>query len=390
MKKLNLSGKTGIFTAAIISILLVVIGAFIFKTEPVKTSDSELETATVTSVIAETTQNGINGNEVITVIFEAKITSGSEKGNSFKMTQTLDDMTPPVPKKVQSGDKILVGRTNTDQPLSTVSEWAYAGVNNLVPVIILILFFLLLILLIGGFKGVTTILALVITVAAIFFIYIPSVLQGYNIYASTIIISLFIILSSLIILNGFNKKTLCAIVGNAGGLLISGLLALLINEIFGITGIVDQDYLFLTMLEGGVSIDLKALIWGGMLIGSLGAVMDVSMSLASPMQELYLEMENPTFARLVRSGFNIGKDSIGTMANTLILAYVGSSFATILLFAAYNSSLIILLNFEMILVEIIQAVVGSIGILLSVPITVFFSAFIQMRSGAKKDKLQQN
>lgn len=390
MKKLNLSGKTGIFITAIISILLVVIGAFIFKTEPVKTSDSELETATVTSVIAETTQNGINGNEVITVIFEAKITSGSEKGKSFKMTQTLDDMTPPVPKKVQSGDKILVGRTNTDQTLSTVSEWAYAGVNNLVPVIILILFFLLLILLIGGFKGVTTILALVITVATIFFIYIPSVLQGYNIYASTIIISLFIILSSLIILNGFNKKTLCAIVGNAGGLLISGLLALLINEIFGITGIVDQDYLFLTMLEGGVSIDLKALIWGGMLIGSLGAVMDVSMSLASPMQELYLEMENPTFARLVRSGFNIGKDSIGTMANTLILAYVGSSFATILLFAAYNSSLIILLNFEMILVEIIQAVVGSIGILLSVPITVFFSAFIQMRGGAKKDKLQQN
>lgn len=390
MKKLNLSGKFGIFVAAIISILLVVIGAFIFKTEPVKTSDSELETATVTSVIAETSQTGINGNEVITVIFEAKITSGSEKGNSFKMTQTLDDMTPPVPKKVQSGDKILVGKTNTDQSLSTVSEWAYAGVNNLAPVIILILFFLLLILLIGGFKGVTTILALVITVAAIFFIYIPSVLQGYNIYASTIIISLFIILSSLIILNGFNKKTLCAIVGNAGGLLISGLLALLINEIFGITGIVDQDYLFLTMLEGGVSIDLKALIWGGMLIGSLGAVMDVSMSLASPMQELYLEMENPTFARLVRSGFNIGKDSIGTMANTLILAYVGSSFATILLFAAYNSSLIILLNFEMILVEIIQAVVGSIGILLSVPITVFFSAFMQMRGGAKNDKLQQN
>ena len=159
----------------------------------------------------------------------------------------------------------------------------------------------------------------------------------------------------------------------------TGVLAIFVNKAFGVTGIINQDYLFLTMLEGGVSIDLPALIWGGILIGSLGAIMDVSMSLASAMQELSEQMYQPSFKKLVISGFNIGRDAIGTMTNTLILAYVGGSMATILLFTAYTSDFVVLLNYEMLLVEIIQAIVGSIGILLAVPITVFFSAWVFLK-----------
>lgn len=368
----------------ILSIIFILIGSFFCKYEVPVTTDASFEHARVIEVLAEKTSLSIRDTTVVTVVFSAEITSGENKGKIFNMTQMLDEMSPPVPPKVESGDKILVMYNEPDNESSAISGWSYAGVNNLPGVIFLVIVFFLLILFIGRGKGVSTIISLLITIAAIFFIYIPSLLLGQNIYISTIIITMFVIFSSLCILNAWNKKTLCAIVGNAGGILASGVLAFFINRAFGVTGILDQDYLFLTMLEGGTSINLPALIWGGILIGSLGAIMDVSMSIASAMFELSEQMYEPSFKKLVISGMNIGRDAIGTMTNTLILAYVGGSMATILLFAAYTQDFVILLNYEMLLVEIIQAVVGSIGILLAVPITVLFSASIFLRKKAEK------
>jgi len=129
-------------------------------------------------------------------------------------------------------------------------------------------------------------------------------------------------------------------------------------------------------------------VWGGILIGSLGAIMDVSMSISSAMQELSNEMRDKNFINMVHSGMNIGRDAIGTMTNTLILAYVGSSLAIILLFTAYNRNLLVLINFEMIVVEIIQSIVGSIGILLAVPVTVFFAAWIFNKKSKDSDLME--
>lgn len=359
----------------ILSVIFLIIGSMLCRYEPLQTTDAAFERATVNEVIATTTEESVRDTTVTTVIFNATITSGSEKGNSYNMTQLLDEMSPPVPEIVEPGDKILVIYNEPEDTASTVSGWSYGGVNHSFGVILLTLAFLALILIIGRTKGIATIIALIITTLSVFLIFIPSVLTGKNIYVSTIVITLFVILSSLALLNGWNKKTLCAVVGNAGGILASGVLAIFINRAFGITGILNSDYLFLTMLEGGVSIDLPALIWSGILIGSLGAIMDVAMSLSSAMFELSEQMHEPSFKKLVISGMNIGRDAIGTMTNTLILAYVGGSMATILLFTAYTRDLVLLLNYEMLLVEVIQAIVGSIGILLSVPITVFFSAW---------------
>ena len=359
----------------ILSVIFLIIGSMLCRYEPLQTTDAAFERATVNEVIATTTEESVRDTTVTTVIFNATITSGNQKGNSYNMTQLLDEMSPPVPEIVEPGDKILVIYNEPEDTASTVSGWSYGGVNHSFGVILLTLAFLALILIIGRTKGIATIVALVITTLSVFLIFIPSVLTGKNIYASTIVITLFVILSSLALLNGWNKKTLCAVVGNAGGILASGVLAIFINRAFGITGILNSDYLFLTMLEGGVSIDLPALIWSGILIGSLGAIMDVAMSLSSAMFELSEQMHEPSFKKLVISGMNIGRDAIGTMTNTLILAYVGGSMATILLFTAYTRDLVLLLNYEMLLVEVIQAIVGSIGILLSVPITVFFSAW---------------
>lgn len=384
MKKLLSNSFFQQAVTLLLSVIFIVIGALICKYEPLQTTDAEFQRAVVNEVIATTEGPGFHDATVKTVVFNATILTGKEKGKSFNMTQLLDENSPPVPEIVEKGDRILVIYNEPEEENSTVSGWSYGGVNHTTGVVLLVLGFFALILVIGRTKGISTIIALAITAATVFLIFIPSVLIGKNIYASTIVISLFVILSSLCLLNGWNKKTLCAVVGNSGGILVTGVLALFINKAFGVTGILNSDYLFLTMLEGGVSIDLPALIWGGILIGSLGAVMDVAMSIASAMHELSEQMYEPTFKKLVISGMNIGKDAIGTMTNTLILAYVGGSMATILLFTAYTRDLVLLLNYEMLLVEVIQAVVGSIGILLAVPITVFFSAWVFLKTNKKE------
>ena len=371
--------------SVIVSVILLIIASLFCRYKPELATDSELQHAVVNEVIATTQEPSVNNKEAKVVIFSATIKTGEHKGETFKMTQLLDEMSPPVPKAVEPGDRILVAYTQSEHHgTSAISGWTYAGVNHSVGVVLPVGAFLIMILVIGRGKGISTIVSLIITMIAVLWIYIPALLLGYNIYLITVLITLFVIISTLCTLNGWNKKTLCSIIGNAGGILATGVLAFFVNGAFGVTGVINQDYLFLTMLEGGVSIDLKALIWGGILIGSLGAVMDVSMSLASAMQELSEQMYEPSFKKLVISGFNIGRDAIGTMTNTLILAYVGGSMATILLFAAYTSDFVVLLNYEMLLVEIIQAIVGSIGILLAVPITVFFSAWIFLKNPKKQ------
>ena len=364
----------------ICSVLFILIGNRISQNPSTQQDFEPVETAIVVEITDQRTESLMEGITNTIVNFTAKITSGEQKGETIAMEQYIDGMFLPIPEVVAKGDKILALESQMEEE----AQWVYAGVNRVPAMLKLGAVFFLLILCIGGKKGGATIASLLLTVGAIFMVYIPAILYGRNIYATTIVMTTFIILSSLLLLNGFNKKTLCAIVGNVGGTLIAGILALIVNKSLGITGVIDQDYAFLLMLEGDLAIDLQAVVWGGILIGSLGAIMDVSMSIASAMHELSMEMKRKTMPRLVYSGLQIGRDAIGTMTNTLILAYVGGSLAVVLLFAAYNKNLMVVLNLEMIVVEVIQAVVGSMGILMAVPLTVFFSAWIFVKDDPKE------
>jgi len=130
-------------------------------------------------------------------------------------------------------------------------------------------------------------------------------------------------------------------------------------------------------------IDLRAIIFGSVILGAIGAVMDVSMSIASSLNELVENMDKPTFSQVIKSGFEIGRDMMGTMANTLILAYIGSSLSVLLLYCAYNSSFIYLINKEIIIVELLQSLIGSIGILMVIPFATFISAKVYLREDNK-------
>lgn len=229
--------------------------------------------------------------------------------------------------------------------------------------------FLLLLVLFGGRKGVNTVITLIFTTASVFLVMIPAIIKGVNIYLLTFIIASFIIVMTLGIVAGPSSKSLAAAAGCIGGVGVAGFLTVVMEYSMKISGLVDEDSMFVRLINPDHMIDLRGVIFGAIAIGALGAVMDVAMSIASSLDELLSYQPNLSAGELMRSGLNIGRDIIGTMANTLILAYVGSSLNVILLLMAYNHSLSAVLNREMVAVEVLQSVAGSIGILCAVPCT---------------------
>lgn len=360
------------------SIIFIATGYKINKVELKNEGSAKYYRAKVIS-IEEVTEEEIDyGYEkmfAIAVRFTAEVKNSDLKNQKVEAFQFIDEAVEINPKQIEIGDDILIAelnsRTNIDENQWTFME--YYRTDSLI--IIAALFFVLLVLFCRK-KGINTIISLVITCLAIFMVFIPSILNGKNIYISSIIICIFIIFTSLFIIHGAHKKTLCAVVGNLGGLAAAGILSYVISKYLNLTGLIDQDSIFLLMINPDNPINLKAILWSSIVIGSLGAVMDISMSIASATNEIAENIENKSFKVFLRSGLNIGQDSIGTMTNTLVLAYIGSSLSIVLLMVVYNSDFLHLINLEMIVYEILQAIIGSMGILLAIPITSIFSAYI--------------
>lgn len=339
---------------------------------------SEYPRAKVTRVIErkETpiVMDGLENQYNTDITFEAQIITGKNKNNLVIATQNISTYISGTIKEVEVGDKILLYEENVYEidNSSNASQWYFIEYSRTKPVILLGIIFLGLIVLFGKKKGVKTLISLIVTILSIFIVYIPAVLGGQNIYIWTILTCAFITFSTVLIVYGYSRKTLTTALGCIGGVLVAGLLTLIMNGVLRLTGFVDENSIYLQQLNS--SIDLKAIIFGGILIGAVGAIMDVSIDIASSLSEVASKLEKPDFKTIVKSGFNIGKDIMGTMTNTLILAYIGSSLSTVLLLTASNHSLVYLFNLEMITVEIIQALVGSIGILTAIPLTSVIAA----------------
>ena len=200
----------------------------------------------------------------------------------------------------------------------------------------------------------------------------PAILSGKNVYCWTILTCAFIVVTNLLLVNGISRKTIATILGCIGGLVIAALISASADSFLQLTGLVDEDSMYLLFLNPADPVDLKAIIFSAIIIGALGAIMDVAMDIASALNELAATTAEPTRKMLLQAGNNIGRDILGMMSNTLILAYIGGSLTIVLLFFAYNHSLLYLLNKEMVVVEIMQAVIGSFGILFTIPFTSFY------------------
>ena len=294
------------------------------------------------------------------MIFKGKLKNNEE----FTATQSIDSDTSNS-KVVEKGNKILVYENN-----GSFFFGDYVRSNK---ILILLIIFLILLIALGGIKGINTIVSLLFTCAAIFIFFLPSILSGFNIYLSSIITCTFIIIMTLLFINGISKKTLTTILGCLFGVITAGIIFVIMNKILYLTGVCCEDELYLQML--GANINLKAIIFAAIIISSMGAVMDVSMDISSSLFEIKTHKPDINFKDLVKSGLNIGRDIMGTMSNTLILAFIGKSLSTVLLIMTYSSSVSEILNKELIVVNVLEALIGSLSILLTAPITSFICGY---------------
>ena len=310
------------------------------------------------------------------IIFEAVITDGIKKGENVIAIQSMNSFIQNSQKEVYKNASILLIFSN--------NEWYFNGYNRINALLALGGIFVFCLILFGGRKGINTIISLSLTCCAIFAFLIPSILSEKNIYVMSIITCIYVIAMMILLVIGFNKKAVAAMTGCAAGVIISGLIVVIMDKALFLTGIIDEHSRYLINLPGDIKINLKAIIFSGILIGAMGAIMDVAVSIASSLWEIKEKAKTITFNELFRSGVTIGRDIMGSMADTLILAYIGTSLTVVLILTVFSNSLLGLFNSEMIAVEILQAMAGSIGILFSMPLTAFFCSVIYLKEKNKE------
>lgn len=252
----------------------------------------------------------------------------------------------------------------------------------------LALIFVISLVVIGGRKGVAAIIGLAFTILSIWFLLIPLIQRGFPAIPAAIIIVAITTCVSLILLNGFSKKSFIAIIGCVGGVTIAGIIAYIAGSITPINGFNMPEAEELILRSSDEGLRISGLLVSGVLIASLGAVMDVSLSITSAIYELHDMNPKAKAKELFKAGINIGKDAMGTMANTLILAFAGASLNMLVLFRVFNYPYIQIFNSDLMSIEIIQGLAGSIGIVLTVPLVAALSA--SMFGGKQVDHKPSN
>ncbi len=243
------------------------------------------------------------------------------------------------------------------------------------------LFILFIVLIIGfsGFKGFKAILSLFVTALSIIYILIPAIKEGYDPILVGIFISAIATAVTVISIAGFTKKAFAATIGSIGAVAIAGLTSFFVIKGAPLSGLASNEaqILLANSMYGGANsmMNFQGILSAGVIIASLGAAMDVAVSIASATQELYLTDINQSFNNLFKHAMNVGKDIMGTMTDTLILAYTGASLPLFLLLESYEPKAL-LLNMEIIVTELTSALAGSIGIIFAIPLTAIISVFM--------------
>ncbi len=320
------------------------------------------------------------------LVFKCKLTTGPDKGKVVEAKQSKNSMyggTENI-KDVEEGDSILVMRSND----TTGGNWVFVDYYRLNKIYVLAVAFALALILIGKFKGVNALISLSYTGLFAFAVFIPWILGGHNIYLGTALTCFFTIIMSLLILEGLTKKSLVTILGCCMGTGIAAIITVLMNKWMMLSGLTDEHSMYITMLSKDKPIDLLGLVFAGIVIGAIGAIMDVAMDISSSMNEIVRHVPDIHFVELLKSGMQIGRDVMGTMANTLVLAYIGSSLTDVMILITYSSSFISLMNKEMVIVEMAQALIASLAVLLTVPFTVIVAGTIYLGSNKSKKSLQ--
>lgn len=348
-------------------LFVCVFAVFVFKlnqvekTELVVRTGQTFEKAEVTEILQDNLDS--NGTRVGEQKVRVKMLTGARKGEELDVTSSsgyLFGAACTVGMKVVVMQSVA-GETTIASVYSQDREWV---------IYIFALLYLLALCVIGGKQGIKGCLGLIFTFFCVIFVYLPLVYLRFSPFWAAVFICFLTTLVTMYLIGGPTKKTCAATLGTLAGVVLAGLSAWCFSKASGISGYNVSDIETLMTLWNTNRIQVGGLLFSGLLISCLGAVMDVAMSISSAIDEIYKQNTSLTRKELFKAGMRVGRDMMGTDSNTLILAFAGSSVSTLLLDYAYDLPYQQIINSNNIGIAIMQGLAGSFGIVLSVPLTV--------------------
>ena len=333
----------------------------------------EYEKGTVTAVLSdntyqdETSDGAYRGEQMLTV----KVQSGRYKGEELLVYNYIGPLYG-VPVDVGDGVTMAISTHSGGEHSATVYEY-----NRIPSVAIILVLFFVITILVGGKTGLKSLIGLVFTVLCLFLLLIPMLLDGAPTILTTFLMCAYISAVSFIILGGIQQKTVSAFLGTISGTALAMFFGLGAQALTRISGLrMSNVEPLLQLRQAGAGIGLKGLLVAGIIISALGAVMDVAMSISSALVEVHAANPSLTVRDLFRSGMNIGRDMVGTMTNTLILAFLGSSFTVIIYLYSLGLSFYQLFSSAYVAMEVISGIAASIGMILAIPLTAVISSYL--------------
>ncbi|MEU2772071.1 YibE/F family protein [Streptomyces sp. NPDC007162] len=295
-----------------------------------------------------------------------RVDTGKDQGRTF-----TEIVQPDQPRQLHQGEKVVVAY---EPSAPDDLQYAVTDVNRRFPLVLLAGIFALAVVVVGRLRGVMALVALAISFAVLNFFILPAILQGSNPLLVAVIGSSAIMLIALYTCHGLSARTSVAVLGTLVSLALIGILGSEFIDWAALTGNTDDQ----TGLIHGLypSIDMSGLLLAGVIIGSLGVLDDVTVTQTSAVWELH--EANPTMGwrGLYRAGIRIGRDHIASVVNTLVLAYAGAALPLLLLFSIAQSGVATVANSELVAEEIVRTLVGSIGLVASVPVTTLLAALV--------------
>ena len=320
---------------------------------------------------------GFRGDQLLIV----EVLTGQYAG---KQLQVYNYVGPLYGGPLAEGDTAVLA-------ISTYADGSHIGTvyefDRMEALVVVLGLFLIVTVLVGGKTGAKSLISLLVTLVCLFYILIPGLMKGAPTLLLVFAVCAFISVVSLTILSGVEKKSVCAMLGTIAGTGMALLFALLAQKLTRIDGLRLSDVEPLLQLrQQGMDIGLRGLLAGGIAISALGAVMDVTMGISSAMCEISAADPKITAGKLFRSGMNIGRDMVGTMTNTLILAFLGSSFTLILYLYSIGLQPYQLWSSAFLSTEVISSVSSSVGVILSIPLTALITALTLTRNRSQNQK----
>ncbi len=304
------------------------------------------------------------GNQKFTV----RINEGEYKGRIFNSTNTLSSL-----RSAAAYEGLTAVFTIRLDKKGEPVVWLY-NYNRQPYIFLLAAFLFAIVILIGRIKGLRSLLALAFSGAVILYIVVPGMWTKHPM-AIAIISSIIICAASFILIAGFSKKSLSAACGTFAGILFAGFLAFIFGKIMNLSGVDMEKGESLLYLAQNRNFKISSILFVSILISCLGATMDIAISIASSAEQLFLANSKMPLKQYFASVLSVGHDIIGTMTNTLILAFCGASLPLAMMIWGYHMDYVQFINIPLIVIKILQALCGSIGMVTSVWFTAIFSVF---------------